>query len=839
MKKINFKPHEFVSVMIEAVASACLRASGVPDEQASLVGAGLGSMAKGFSLSDRSLTDGMFSSLEKSILSVLDSGTIELTDTCRDLLKSDLLSPKKIIEFMSRSDSVMLLKNQIIKICRQDSDCDIDTFPVAELVSDIVGRYEAEVLNNHELAAYASYCMLRNITSAANIHLANQQYASSFEEPLFLHKGIKDTRVNLKNLFVLQKYQLLKYGGSEISEDTELHQKNLQAVIADFLQKSTLPFLFIEGDAGCGKTTLVAWLNYHYSLGDKIAARIFGNRSLLTIRLRDLDKKDITENRSLSSAIRRYMNLASLDDIERIFPKAVMILDGFDELCMIEGIGVNHEELLYELLKIELKGFQFIVTTRPKFISAGINIPHEFISLLHFDSEQREQWLSQYVSEEYCDQSVDETLYAYIKSIDDDTSSCICDTPMTLYMLAAKKGSSKFLENNWALYFHIFFEELSETEYNKMFPDPDRKYAHDISRLRDVLYQVSEEIAYQMYKKGNRLFYLSDYELSSIIERLSTKIPILKSSNMQKITERCFALCCYWKADSDRGVVEFLHNNIRDFFLAEKIYREMDKIIQRVKDTDGAEPAYKMITYKLCSLFQYGIMETKVTEFIFLRAKYMKEKRKFNFAQYEYENRLITKIIVFMSREGITDSSILKEKLFINPVQRITNILTCTVQLYRHIYEAYLKKPEMIRWTAESPTASNILVSLFKPVFCQVPVTISSDYMITMGSRGIFDSLDFKARDLRNIGFQCSQMRNVDFSDAVLCGCDFSHTDLNGSKFINADVHYASLEGASLKFCDMTGADLRGTKLPDGFMSINQDEQVEHLKSLQITGLRI
>lgn len=37
----------------------------------------------------------------------------------------------------------------------------------------------------------------------------------------------------------------------------------------------------------------------------------------------------------------------------------------------------------------------------------------------------------------------------------------------------------------------------------------------------------------------------------------------------------------------------------------------------------------------------------------------------------------------------------------------------------------------------------------------------------------------------------------------------------------------------------MTGADLRGTELPDGFVSMDQDEQVKHLKALQIIGLKI
>ena len=101
----------------------------------------------------------------------------------------------------------------------------------------------------------------------------------------------------------------------------------------------------------------------HYSLGDEVAVQLFANRPLLTIRLRDLNKKDIIEKGSLSAAICKYMKIDSLDRLECLFPEAIMLLDGFDELCMIEGMGIKHEMLLYDLHHKGLERFQFIVTT--------------------------------------------------------------------------------------------------------------------------------------------------------------------------------------------------------------------------------------------------------------------------------------------------------------------------------------------------------------------------------------------------------------------------------------------------------------------------------------------
>lgn len=217
---------------------------------------------------------------------------------------------------------------------------------------------------------------------------------------------------------------------------------------------------------------------------------------------------------------------------------------------------------------------------------------------------------------------------------------------------------------------------------------------------------------------------------------------------------------------------------------------------------------------------------------------YYARKAEKNFALSEYQQGTITSVISCMTRSE-TFCDVLTESPQRDPVQIITNILTCTVQLYRHIFEPYLSESECITWVSEETDKKELLRSIFKLIFCQVPVTITSDYMITLGSRGSFSQMQLKSCDLRNIGFQGSTIVSADFSDTILCGCDFSGAILDHSDFTNADIHYASLENASLVGCNMTGADLRGTTLPDGFESGDQDEQVAHLRSLKIRMLKV
>lgn len=254
---------------------------------------------------------------------------------------------------------------------------------------------------------------------------------------------------------------------------------------------------------------------------------------------------------------------------------------------MIDGLEHDHDFLLRKLASQLPKDFQCIVTTRPGYVSKDIQISRSSISLLHFDSSQRTQWINQYTSNEGCAQYVSPEILRYIREIGANQTSGICDTPMTLYMLVAKPDSYKYLNNAWSLYNYIFGSALSQTEYNAMIHDPNGRYAHGIEALQEALYRVSEELAYRMYQSKSKPIYLDDSAIADIVKQISKDLPILEAAKMRTITEKCYSLCCYWrgisnKLEDENGAVEFRHNNIRDFFLAEKIYREMNIVYKSV-----------------------------------------------------------------------------------------------------------------------------------------------------------------------------------------------------------------------------------------------------------------
>ena len=706
-------------------------------------------------------------------------------------------------------------------------------------ISDFITKHSKAFQNE------GFYTNIRFPIGEEDVHTDNAKYAEGFSEPLFLHKN--DSKVNLCNLFVMPKYKVNK----DDNPKTDLEDK-LSAFV-----KSDKRFLFIEGDAGCGKSTLVSWMNYHLQNDDDTAKKIFGDRPVITIRLRNLNRDTIKAKKGLIDSILECMKLNTCEDMEKRYPHAVMILDGFDELCMIDNIE-NYNELIEELEEIDLDGYKYIVTSRPHYIKKVITISYEEITLQHFDESKRIEWIEHYTSPKHCGQTLNDEIKNYIINISDSTDSVICDTPMTLYMLAAKNISIDLTKNSWELYHHIFYNELMDTDYNKMF---GRKHKHEIHKYKDIFYKVTEEIAHKMYLSNNNKFFVSSSELREIISKLIDNDTRLTDKKINYLIEQCYALCNYWKETGD-GAVEFYHNNIRDFFLCEKIYRELNAIYADYKLSKN-DKIGKLIEF--FNQFTKAPLQDMVCKFILLRAEKDVDNPD-SFVYKEKEQRLLP----YLFEEMLTNGELYDNLHTKKHMEAIVNILSCTAQVYRHIYEPILEEKEYMKWWNDFESInenSDTIKYCFRYIFKH---RLMNQYDYRLSNRIdirwlILTDSDLRGADLSGADLSSADLINANLSRANLRGADLSGADLSGADLSDADLSDADLRGADLsgadsigaglrgtylrgtylrrvvylRVTDLIGADLRGATLPDGFKSFDQEEQVQHLKERKIKRLII
>lgn len=653
-----------------------------------------------------------------------------------------------------------------------------------------------------------------------DVHTDNQLYCNAFTETLFLHRNRPNgEKVCLKNLFILQNYCL---EGPHVYHQTRRYLKQFISG-----EKKTL---VIEGNAGSGKSSLVSWMAYEHK-NSKNHRSVFGERNLIVIRLRELDKETL-QNHGLLEALLDYMRISDMNQLLSLFPDSALVLDGFDELCMLAG-DVTSAWSIERLVNSVPDNWKIIITSRPYYVDRLREVQPLVMTLQHFDKKQRIQWLLRYIGEQYCHQPINPEIAEYIAQIDDWTTAAVCDTPMTLYMLVSREGlTAQMLTNCWQLYHQIFRVDISSAEYNRMYPNQLHDYMHPDAVVADILYSITEEIAYQMYRQQNETFYLSREEVDDIIEKINQREHLHLSESRKGILQKCYALNCFWKERTNDGAVEFYHNNIRDFFLCEKLLREINREYNRLRmrkvtRKEAVEHLIKLFE----NLFQYDTINSIVNTFILYREFHAAKKGAINeFACIEKQYRILPEL--FEKMIGTAPEGDQQARIY---------ILSSVCDVYSYAYHSFLKGEERIQWWKDVRTAndSEIIQSSFQSLYLNTPVMDLQNCPICPAGKGNFDGINLSGKDLRNVGFYGASFRHAMLQNTTFEGASLEGADLTGAHLNGADLHYSSLEHANLEDADLTGAILHGTDLPDGFVSDDEKEQVKHLRALQIKGLTI
>lgn len=687
-----------------------------------------------------------------------------------------------------------------------------------------------------------------------SVHTANQTYTNAFQEILFLHNKDKDREavkdVTLANLYVKPRYQGVGFPS-----------RNLSARLQRFVAEDKQHFLLIEGNAGTGKTTLVEWLNYHNWKQTPEVMNLLNGRPLVTIRLRDM--KYETLKGGLLSAIQIYLGKGTPipdEQFVELLDTALFVLDGFDELCTIDGITKPFSTLedFSDYFSDGDLSQKVIVTSRPNYIRS-LPTGWSRLALLPFDQKQREEWLDNYQTK--CKQAVAPHIETYIRSLSDEEeeNNSIFTAPMTLYMVVAKAPDEAELNNEWRLYHAIFYEEIRDTRYNQTTKRQlNTKKVHPAKKYWDIFYQINEEIAYRMYQTGNSRLYVNSDEVKGIIKELSERSPELKEqmkdSTTQAIVQRCHALCGYWKLNSDQGFLEFYHNDIRDFFLCEKLFRAVNDLYDAKKWNARAN------VVKLVELFQYSAIEEQVLNFIKQRASLSKpeetERPSFcdqDFPGLEYARKKEEKRFPAMFQELMTDGMLFFEVESTredcpglrtrNPLKSVEITTSSMMNVYNRALVPLLFEKEYLPLFVDIPSVNEN--GLWKGL-----MNGFSRYCFL--ERTDLSGVDLRGADLRHVNLiranlNYAELSGADLRSADLYCADLYHADLHHAELNDAELSYAilsdvDLRGADLSDADLSGVDLRyavlsGATLPDRFRSLYQEEQIEHLKSLNIKGL--
>lgn len=624
-------------------------------------------------------------------------------------------------------------------------------------------------------------------------------YAQNYTQKLFRHRYEKGSQVTLSNLFVYPKMKTKEGESQEIVK-----------IIANFLWNEEVNrILFIEGDAAIGKTSLISFLCYHFLQDDEIRKAVFLNCDLVCIRLRELD----FTGKKVGDVLLQYLGLDSIETFKAQYMNCVIILDGADEMRMLEGTsGIKIEEIISAIRKI-FSDNKIVITSRPHFIDIksfeNRNFGYESMELLHFDREMRKQWLDNY---QKCNENIPETTKEYILTIDNKSAAGVADTPLALYLLVACNMRDELQGNTWALYHEIFKNSIINTDYNENFDD---SLEHPIKEIENILYRIVCGIAFKMFQNiMQERYYITSNELKEVMTASKIK------TEQFEVIGRCCVLCAYWKNYGNIGALEFYHNNIRDYFLAEYIYEYIDDWF-----TQNSYVNDEKFVESICSVLSYGYIYGTTWEqtFMFLY-------NKLHFIKKEKENHVVVKAELDTFKNIFSKilngmKSVWMYDFPENSYQHRKNTIINLLLLARIYQEGYgtskLDGPNRF-WNSEKEknqiARSSLLTDWAEMLSAKIKLV---DRWVTIVQNCILDQMNFQKKWIEDANLDNSSFCNTNFTNTTLQNVSLKNANLTGAVFANAmldsvDFTNAILEDVVFDHATLLNCVFEGTKFMSG-----------------------
>lgn len=621
--------------------------------------------------------------------------------------------------------------------------------------------------------------------SRINNDMVIDMFSDNFSDVMFMQRPY-EPQIQLKDIYIENDYDVELGKSKSISLLLYIYR----FCCGDYKE----PVLFIEGHAGIGKSSLISKMAYDFNQ----EREIWKEKKLAIIQLRYLvQDANLLDVNNPWSDFKCYLGYdGTMRNFFKLMDDYILVLDGFDELCLIDNIRLDNKIRYVANLLNVLEDYQceckIIITTRPNYLAKrdewNIYQNPNVIFLKHFSLKKRQEWIelakrSGMIISKKVEKSLLSDMHKDVEAV--------ASTPFTLYLIVHENIVISKDEEIWSVYMKIFGEEVMRKRYDRL--NEEEICGHPGKIVASLIYELTKEIAYYMFCKNK--MDISWDEIDECIDNLMADIKYEQyyekleiSGDIRNILKDSYALFSYYQETQSSGGISFYHNYIREFFVQEKIHEKLKDIyIEGVKrrDNQGLQSGLSYIKSRLLELLQQGRLSDKTLDFLKSYGIVNKERGVWNSIENTigFMKKIFTDIII-NSDIGIYDeNAIINIWMLLNVVN---SIYGKEIANEKQLYEVFDKE--------------------------KIFASKGKDNM------ELYLELISKALDIQNIDFQGINLKGRNLKSITFSGCSFrgailSGTNLEQIKFKDCDLQGVNLNGATMNNVCFSNTKLEGGKL--------------------------
>ncbi len=381
---------------------------------------------------------------------------------------------------------------------------------------------------------------------------------------LFLDKG--ERKIYLSDVYVSP---IIKGNDVNTDLDNQLKEWNKKSSKTREYTDADAPVLLLYGKAGIGKSSLVAKLISDNFFNDAAHAIILNKKAEL------LDHEDPW------GSIKRIYGCEN--DI--CYNNKVLILDGFDEVCVLKSDDFKGNVFLQKLADSipSTVWVKVLITSREasgyfKRIEEkkGVII----IRYVDWNEDLLFQWCENYLYSRNGDKTVEKWVDGFKDKFDtlDDKLQDAFYSPIILYICCHENIEIFEMDSIAEIYYNAF-HKVAKREY--ITSDLSSKLCKTDEQNEKILWQYLKEIAFQIFLTPNH----TDTAEKALIDKARSFMGEYKECINPDVFEMLPAIFHFSSGNDDGGIV-FVHKTVAEYYIAVKIFEDFFKDINAETDDE-------------------------------------------------------------------------------------------------------------------------------------------------------------------------------------------------------------------------------------------------------------